>query len=394
MLKYLFKADTLYATFAVFVVLGLLALIPLNLHILDPFKMAVRDFNFNDLAWAEMGKGSETETDERIVIINIGDAGREEIALMLEKTLAAAPAAVGLDVLFEEARDSTADNLLRSVIAGKKNLVLGSRLTGHHEVEEAVKNYFDNGKIKTGFVNFVGEEEGVVRHFKPEIQLKGSRYTAFAASVVKVADEEKFKQLEERGNEVEVINYARTTNKYTVIDGDSLLVNEAPVTELKDKIVLLGYVSPMRNDITDKHYTPMNTAGGGKGVPDMNGVIIHANIISMVLDGNYINKTPVWLNWLVAFVLCWLHMAFFIHYYIEKHIWFHLAAKGAQLVLAILFVYLGLLLFTQFNLQINMVPTLAVVLLAVDVLYFYEAFVVWMHRKKWYKTIFYHENHH
>jgi len=53
-MKYLLKRDTILATVAVFLVMGLLTLIPLNLHVLDPLKMALTDISFNDLSFATL----------------------------------------------------------------------------------------------------------------------------------------------------------------------------------------------------------------------------------------------------------------------------------------------------------------------------------------------------
>ena len=47
--KYLYERDTLFATIAVFIFLLLLGMIPLNLYVLNPMKMALKDFDFNDM---------------------------------------------------------------------------------------------------------------------------------------------------------------------------------------------------------------------------------------------------------------------------------------------------------------------------------------------------------
>ena len=72
MLKYLFKRDTILATIMVFVVMGMLALIPVNTHVLDPIKLALQDFDYNDMAYSQFNKNSHTAVDTGIVIINIG----------------------------------------------------------------------------------------------------------------------------------------------------------------------------------------------------------------------------------------------------------------------------------------------------------------------------------
>jgi CHASE2 domain-containing sensor protein len=168
---------------------------------------------------------------------------------------------------------------------------------------------------------------------------------------------------------------------------------------IKGKIALLGYINQdengdeNENDIEDKVFTPMNEKFAGKSRPDMNGVVVHANIISMILDHNYIKKLPSWVNIVIAILIGWLHMSFFIRYYLENHIWFHLVAKFAQLLSAIFFVYVGIFLFDKFKMKLDMTLTLVVIILAVDIIYFYEAFAVWMHKKFGYKTVF-HQKHH
>ena len=191
-----------------------------------------------------------------------------------------------------------------------------------------------------------------------------------------------------------LINYARRTSKYNIIrDYEQLLQGGVEDAYIKDKIVLLGYVNENPDDIEDKKFTPMNERFFGKSVPDMNGIVVHANIISMVLDNNYIKKLPSWVNWLVAILICWLHMSFFIRYYLENHIWFHLVAKIAQLASAIIFAYLGMLLFERFNIKLDMKLSLIVIVMAVDVIYFYEAFAVWLHKKIGFKTLFHQHDH-
>jgi CHASE2 domain-containing sensor protein len=160
-----------------------------------------------------------------------------------------------------------------------------------------------------------------------------------------------------------------------------------------NKIVLFGYINNDPNDITDKKFTPMNERYYGKSVPDMNGIVVHANIISMVLENNYVKKLPSWLPWVFAFLVCWLHMSFFIHYYLESHIWFHLAAKIAQVASAIFFVWLGIFLYDRYRIKLDMKMSLIVIVMAVDVIYFYEAWATWMHKKFNYNTVFKPHHH-
>jgi hypothetical protein len=50
-------------------------------------------------------------------------------------------------------------------------------------------------------------------------------------------------------------------------------------------------------------------------------------------------------------------------------------------------------IFDKFGLKLDMKYTLYVIVLAVDVIYFYEAFVTWAHKRFKYQTIFSHHHH-
>ncbi|HSU28677.1 MAG TPA: CHASE2 domain-containing protein, partial [Chitinophagaceae bacterium] len=181
---------------------------------------------------------------------------------------------------------------------------------------------------------------------------------------------------------------------YQVIEPEDLFTEgNVDSGAIKGKIALMGYVNDDVNSIEDKKFTPMNKKYYGKQDRDMNGIVVHANIISMVLEKNYINKLPSWVNLVIAILVGWLHMSFFIHYYLESHIWFHLAAKIAQVASMIFFVYLGIIIYSKYQVKLNMSMTLLTIVLAVDVIYFYEAWAVWMHKRFKYKTVFHAHAH-
>jgi len=102
---------------------------------------------------------------------------------------------------------------------------------------------------------------------------------------------------------------------------------------------------------------------------------------------------PKWVAWVFAILIGWLHMSLYIRYYLESHIWFHLVAKLTQVFSVIFFAYLGMIIYDKFSVRLDMKYTLYVIALAVDVIYFYEAFATWMHRKFKYQTIFSHHHH-
>ena len=391
--KYLYERDTLFATFSVFVFLILLGMIPINFYVLNPMKMALKDFDFNDMKYSRLVNDDKIKLDStHVVIVNIGKGDREEIAGIIELVSAYRPKVMGLDALFAGEKEAAKDSILRNTFIKTPNLIAASYIIPG-DTFEIRKDYFDDVTPNKGYVNFVSEAIGTRRFYSPFEIVDHQKVPSFTSAIVKLYDSAKYKKLVERHKEVESINYSRRENKYFVLQPNELVEDNVDTNVIRNKIVLLGYINNNPDDIEDKLFTPMNEKFAGKAKPDMNGIVVHANIISMVLEENYIHKTPKWVAWVLAIVIGWIHMSLFIRYYLESHIWFHLVAKIAQLFSVILFAYLGIFIFDKFAIKLEMKYTLYVIALAVDVIYFYEAFVGWLHRKYNFQTIFSHHHH-
>jgi CHASE2 domain-containing sensor protein len=395
--KYLYERDTIFSLLMVFIFIIGVSSIHLNLHFLDPMKLALKDFDINDVSYAKLGKDESTLPDKNIVIVNIGHLDREEIAYLIEKTESMGPKVIGLDSYFEGPRDPHKDSVLRNVFEKTKNLIVVSRIDAehlHHSGKaELIPDYFDSSMHNRGYANLIGEERGTIRSYPPFYEIEHEEYPSFTSAIIKEYNEEAYKKLEKRHHEVEIINYTRRTKQYQMLESEQVMTDDFAPGLLKNKIVLLAYVNENPFDVEDKMFTPMNEKVAGKSTPDMNGIIVHANILSMILENNYIKQMPEWVGWLAAIVIGWLHMSLFIRYYLESHIWFHLVAKIAQIISALFFVYLGMQIFNKFRIKLDMELTLVVIVLAVDIIYFYEAFAVWMHKKYKFATVFTHHHH-
>ncbi|MEJ8843575.1 CHASE2 domain-containing protein [Lacibacter sp. H375] len=392
-LRYLFKRDTILSTFSVFIVIGLFSLLPLNTGILNPFKTALKDLDFNDISYSVLNKNENTPIDNRIVILNIGNADRMGLALMIEKLRIAQPKVIGLDVNFNGPKEQQSDSLLRHMIGSTPNLVIVSQLDWTRKTDPEKIGYFGVFTSNRGYANLIGEEGGTIRNFSPFEKSKSKIYTSFPAAIVAKADSAAFIKLKNRKREYEVIHYSRKLDQYMLIEGTDLLDDNIAPELFKDKIVLMGYINPDPFNVEDKHFTPLNKQFAGKSTPDMNGIVIHANIISMILDGKYIRDIPSGIFWVITILIAWLHVALFMRYYIEDHIWFHLVAKVAQIFFAILSVYVGIMCFDWFSIKIDTKISLIVIILAIDIIYFYEALAVWLHTKFGFQTSFHSKSH-
>src|SRR5690349_22832002 len=98
--KYLTERDTLFATLWVFIFIIVLSLIPLRLGILNPVKLGLKDFDFNDITYSKDANIKHLDAipfDSRITIIDIWDADRGTIAMMIDKAASMNPKVMGLD---------------------------------------------------------------------------------------------------------------------------------------------------------------------------------------------------------------------------------------------------------------------------------------------------------
>ena len=400
--KYLYERDTIFATVWVFIFIVILGSIPLNLGVINPIKLGLKDFDSNDMSYSKLGKSQNTPIDTtNIVVINIGQEDREGIAALIEKTASFKPKVMGLDVVFNGSRDPVKDSLLSESVKRHKNLVVAVKYqTDSTDKLIPAENYFLNEAAYYGYVNFPNDDKETVRSyfpFKKDDKNKQIVLPSFSSALVKLYDTVAYNKIKGKADKKVLINYSRNVTErkkqYLVIEGGDLLMDNIDSTAIDGRIALLAYVNLSPNDIEDKKFTPMNEKFAGKSHPDMNGIFVHANIISMVLEDNYIKKVPLWASLLIAIVVCWLHMSFFVRYYLESHIWFHLVAKILQVASAIFFVWLGIYLFDRYRLKVDLKLSMITIVMAVDVIYFYEAWAVWMHKKFNYKTVFKPHHH-
>src|SRR5690606_6623154 len=106
------------------------------------------------------------------------------------------------------------------------------------------------------------------------------------------------------------ISTTEFTNRFTVIDVNQVFNHEFLPSAIEGKIVILGYLGSYFGDPSwnDKFFTPLNKKVAGRANPDMFGVVIHANIVSMILDGDFVDELEDWKEYIIAFILCFLNV--------------------------------------------------------------------------------------
>jgi hypothetical protein len=122
----------------------------------------------------------------------------------------------------------------------------------------------------------------------------------------------------------------------------------------------------------DKFYTPMNEKYAGKSAPDMFGVTIHANIISMILEEAYINQMPELLNIIIGVVICFLNVWYFYYLHRNKSQYYDLLTKTIQFVETVIILFFVVLVFDKLHYKMDLSAGITTLLLSGDMLEIYS----------------------
>ncbi|HEX7014043.1 MAG TPA: CHASE2 domain-containing protein [Cyclobacteriaceae bacterium] len=412
-----FWIDVLLATLLIFFLMwGILRITQLNFfNAFDSIGKALSDVDLTDYVF--WGLREDPGADESVVIVNIGNLSRREIAEQISIISKYEPRVIGLDMFFDcpggrdtvscpQLKDVFGNEMLSYVIRDAGNVVLATKLeqtdslaaTNPGEVFDSLKrsdSMFRDYAVAEGFANLdtdaaFQDDVKTCRSFNPQMPLlDGRMHRAFAVELAMQYDSIATARFLKRDNFTEYINFRgnvfdrfeqnnpRYRNVFYVLDVDDVLRENFTPETIKDKIVIFGYLGSELGDPswTDRFYTPLNQTLAGKANPDMFGVVVHANIVSMILHGEYINSMPEWGEITMAFLFCLLNVAFFLRIMHRMPDWYDGITKLIQVVEIFLLTVVMVLAFYWFNLKMDMAITLAVIALAGDTLEVYAGVV-------------------
>lgn len=392
-MKYFFHRDVLLSVLFVFLITFLLQLFVFNAEFLNPFANALKDFKFTDIYYSRLKSDQSSMPDTNVVVVNIGYNSREEIARQVEIINRFNPKVVAIDATFEQPRSPEEDSALKTVLRKYENVVLASYFISNQDglntLVQSAEKFRSN--TKEGFANFPSTlNQKTIRSFVPKVRSGGQEVLSFSSQIVKMSDKEAYSKLMKRSNSVERINYKGNTERFIVIPLSAVSESNHSLKLLEDKIVLLGFHGTRQSPMVleDLHFTPMNPHYSGRSNPDMYGVVIQANIISMILEERYLNKIPSWLTCVLAFIILYLHMFVFVKFYIFNQIWYDVLSRVSQIFMSVLLVGIEILVFAIFGWTIKMAIILVPVLLSLDVLFVYDGIAKFLNNKFKYKTLF------
>lgn len=306
------------------------------------------DFDFADFYNVVADGRPVREIDDKVIVINMENSDRAEFAAILERLQSVSPAAIGIDVLFQEPHDPSTDEWLISSLRGLDNVVMAESLLKNPDDDVFTisdRSFFADtigGNIEFAASNLPARvASGTVRTFRSEYPTSNGPVIGFAAAIAQTANHDVAAELQKRDNEQEIINYPSREIKVLSLNelADSLEI-------VNGKVVLIGAVSKTE----DIHPTPTDN--------NMSGILIHAYAISTILNNNYINRHDSWVEWAIACLLCFIITLGFCVIPVSIK---GLVLRLTQMALLILVIYIGYFLFVEKNTIIDFSPSLLMI---------------------------------
>ena len=353
------------------------SLIPFNLGSLNMFSKGVQDYQATDILYSRFK--STSNFDERIILINSTVPDREKIVSAFKKLEALGAKVIGVDILFEDKKDAIVDSLLIDAIQSNKAIVLADVLDlTSQKTQPHLCNEVFCPSDQIGFINFVAKPNHAIRYFSANEKHLNQNVDAFASAIVKRYDSKSYTYLTNRTGDVEQINFRGDQNSYAQISIDDLLTKNNFKDLFKDKIVLLGYLGSddWAMSARDKFYTPMNKDIGQKSLPDMYGMVVHANIISMILDKDYIDEINPWISRIINFLLIVALVALMRKFFLQVNPGYFKLMRFVQLGIFFLLFTLLIVLFHFFSLKLNLTSALVGVVLSWDIVKIYQHIIL------------------
>ncbi|MFT6965969.1 MAG: CHASE2 domain-containing sensor protein [Marivirga sp.] len=404
--------DSLVATGFIFFVMYALSGLFSAFEAIDPIGEALDDVEFTDIVYSKLRADPHAEED--VVIVNMGSLPRKYVAEQIRIINKYNPKIIGIDSFFPYPKEGEGDSVLAAALNEVEHLVMASKMLNFVE-EENGNWYYDSLKLSApafrsnaqfAFANLV-TDEGVeqedvktTRSFSPTLPHKGdSSSLAFAVKIASLFAPEKTERFLERNNEIEHINYKGNTlgsksnfaTTFSALDVEQVLYEEFVPEMIEGKIVLFGFLGNYfgdRYNVEDKYFTPLNEKYAGRGEPDMYGVVIHANIISMILDEKYVETIGQNYKYLIAIILCYFNVAAFMWVYYRLPAWYDGITKLAQLLELLILVAIIIYAYHLYGWILELTLAMAAVAVVGDSLEVYNGVVKNLFTKKGRKELF------
>lgn len=287
-------------------------------------SMDITDF-YNSVAQQQIVSHRDTD----IVLVDIGMPSRREMAEALEFIAACEPRVIGLDVVFDAPKENEIDDLyLVETICDIPNLVMAT------SIYPDSRSFFDAvvPAEKKGFAE-LGDDQQIIRQFDTHYADDSTELLSLTARMLLMS-----------GINPPVPSHNGDYISYPGIEYDTLHISE--IVELHDllkgKFVLMGTLSPTE----DIFYTPTDLR--------MNGLGIHAHILSTMLSPQRISHMNRVLQWIIALMVVFVLIMVRVYFMFSGNALGDFSLRILQLFVVWLFVYFSYTLFIHHHLYCDL----------------------------------------
>jgi CHASE2 domain-containing sensor protein len=405
-----FWLDVILGTAFIFGLMGMFASVTQFkiFDVFDPIGDALGDFDITDIVFSQFREAPVA--DENILLVNMSSLDRAGIAGMIEIINQHNPAVIGVDSFFDYPKEDTlADMMLHDAFSKVENLVLVTKLVPNLETQEVDSIHTSwelfNQYSSPAFANLITDAEEQddlkqCRSFWPQWEVNGEREIAFAIKLASYLDSAAAEEFLARGYEEELVNFkgnvldfgaTKFGTAFYALDWMDVFGENFFPELITGKIVMFCYLGEElgdRKSFEDKFITPLNSHYAGRTLPDMYGGVIHANIVSSVLNRDYVNYMSEVQGYIVAILLCLVNVVAFTYVYKRLPRWYDGITKLIQLME--LFVLYGIMIwvFNEYNLKLDLGIGMVAVALAGDSLEVYHGVVKNIFSRKGRKQLF------
>ncbi|MFH1050223.1 MAG: CHASE2 domain-containing protein [bacterium] len=397
-----FNWDYIVCTALLFIGMILFPLL-LGFEMFEPMTQSLTDFRITDIVDSKMVQRDQLSADTNMILINCVENNNElnnlDLARVVNLINKCNPKVIGIKKVIEQSNSQKWDKVLSMVLSQCNNLVLSTRANGFDAQTKSFKSmkcsddYFTQNAV-LGFENFLpvkDERTFTIRSFIPKLKIRGKTYNSFAVEIAKHYRPESVKKLFKRNHNIEMIDYLGHYQFFRMEAYDVIEQNFEPGF-FKNKIVIIGRIST-RNAIDsnmaleDVFFTPLNDSYTGKAFPDMYGSIVHANIISMILNENYLTSMPNWAIYLISIIFVYFNMIIFTYIVVRNKKWYEIFSLAVFVIESILILAATIICFIFFNFEMNLTIPIFAIALSIIIYEIYHSSLKPLTIKIYYKFI-------
>jgi CHASE2 domain-containing sensor protein len=376
----------------------------------DPISVALGEFELTDYVFSKFR--DQPDPDPRIVLVNLSQASRRELAQAISIINQHKPKVIGIDSFFNcegglydtlncpQLLDTLGNIMLSSAIQEAGNVVMVSRLLQRDSTFRAdAIDVYDSIEVSdpmfsdyatNAFANLVTgasyqEDVKICKSIIPKVVVNGKDEIAFSVMMAMKYDSAKAIRFLARNNEEEVINYKGNINISDIkvkmlreqmakqggsvsdfnalcyaLDWYDFTQGNYDPAMFENTIVIFGYLGDYFGDPAweDKFFTPLNSKVAGRANPDMFGPVVHANVVAMILNEDYIDELPLSLQVTTAVIVTFLNVLLF--YWVDRRVpyLFDGLSVVLQIVQIILVSIIVIYAFSLFDLKLELSLTI------------------------------------